>query len=156
MHYLIKNSLVIFIFCLIINQVLTCQTDWVRWEKSNPSYQIQIENIKAKNDFEISSLSDIITKPIIYAYRFFISDVDGANCPFHPSCSQFFLEAVDETNLFQGTVMFFDRFTRDTNIFDRNVHYPLYDFRHYYDPVHQYKLKQDEIKSFPVKTFVRN
>lgn len=156
MHYLIKNNLLVLFLCFFIAENLLPQTDWVRWEKSDPSYQIKKQNIERKNNFEISSLSDLITKPIINAYRFLISDVDGANCPFYPSCSQFYLEAVEETNLIQGTIMFFDRFTRDTNVFDRGDHYPIYDSRHYFDPVYQYKLQQGEIKIFPAKTFVHN
>lgn len=156
MHYLIKNNLLVLFLCFFIAENLLPQTDWVRWEKSDPSYQIKKQNIERKNNFEILSLSDLITKPIINAYRFLISDVDGANCPFYPSCSQFYLEAVEETNLIQGTIMFFDRFTRDTNVFDRGDHYPIYDSRHYFDPVYQYKLQQGEIKIFPAKTFVHN
>ncbi len=156
MHYLIKNNLLVLYLCFFIAVNLLPQTDWVRWEKSDPSYQIKKENIERENNFEIASLSDLITKPLINTYRFLISDVDGANCPFYPSCSQFFLKAVEETNLVQGTVMFFDRFTRDTNVFDRGDHYPIYDSRHYFDPVYQYKLQQGEIKIFPTKTFVHN
>lgn len=155
MHYLIKNKFWILFLCLIFTEILPSQTDWVRWEKFNPSYQIPDKNIEREIDFEISTISDLITKPIIFTYRFFISDVDGANCPFQPSCSHFFLDAVEETNLVQGTVMFFDRFTRDTNVFDRHEQYPIFDLNHYYDPANLYKLQLSEIKIFPARMFVK-
>lgn len=130
------------------------QTDWVKWEKSEPSYQLQDDYLERKYDFKIESVSDLILKPVLNSYWFFISDVDGANCPFYPSCSSFFFQSVKYTNILQGTLMFFDRFTRDTNIIDRNEHYPFYDRVHFYDPVKLYTLKKAEIKFIPANTRV--
>ena len=64
---------------------------------------------------EKGSLSNIFVDRFTHAYWILISDVDGDNCPFSPSCSSFFVESVKETNIFQGTLMFADRLTRDTN-----------------------------------------
>jgi putative component of membrane protein insertase Oxa1/YidC/SpoIIIJ protein YidD len=104
-------------------------------------------------DLSIQSPSDVIVKPIINTYWFFVSDVDGANCPFHPSCSSFLVESFKQTNPLQGVVMFFDRFTRDTNVFGRNEHYPRYGKNHFYDPVTLYTLDEEQIKFIPAKTY---
>lgn len=130
------------------------QTDWVRWEKSDLTYQFKNNYLEREYDLSIESVSDVIVKPVINAYWFFVSDVDGANCPFQPSCSSFLVQSIKETNVFQGVVMFFDRFTRDTNIFGRHEHYPRYGKNHFYDPVSLYTLEEENINYIPAKTYV--
>jgi len=82
--------------------------------------------------------------------------VDGENCPFNPSCSGFLIEAIKETNLPQGTLMFFDRFTRDLNIFGRMNHYPRYGALHLYDPVDLYTLNEDKIQYLPPTILIKS
>jgi len=147
-----KYFLIILFFSQIANFP---QTDWIRWEKSDPSYQIQDTYENTRYDLSIETTSDIILKPIINSYWFFISDVDGANCPFYPSCSRFFLQSVKETNIAQGALMFFDRFTRDTNFLNRQFHYPYYDGQHFYDPVALYTLDTKNIKYIPPNISVK-
>jgi putative component of membrane protein insertase Oxa1/YidC/SpoIIIJ protein YidD len=151
-------NLSFFVFTIIlffISFAAYPQTDWVRWEKSDPTYQIQENYLERDYNFSIESASDIIVKPVINAYWFFISDVDGANCPFNPSCSSFLAESISETNLLQGTIMFFDRFTRDTNIFDRQEHYPKIDKNHLYDPVTLYTLNKGKVNYIPANIFIK-
>ncbi len=143
------------LFILFISQVaIYSQTDWVRWEKSDLTYQLKNNYLEREYDLSIESVSDVIVKPFINAYWFFVSDVDGANCPFQPSCSSFLVQSIKETNVFQGVVMFFDRFTRDTNIFGRHEHYPRYGKNHFYDPVSLYTLEDENINYIPAKTYV--
>lgn len=130
------------------------QTDWVRWEKSDLTYQFKNNYLERDYDLSIESVSDVIVKPVINAYWFFVSDVDGANCPFQPSCSSFLVQSIKETNVFQGVVMFFDRFTRDTNIFGRHEHYPRFGKNYFYDPVSLYTLEEENINYTPAKTYV--
>ena len=140
---------------LFISQVaIYSQTDWVRWEKSDLTYQLKNNYLEREYDLSIESVSDVIVKPVINAYWFFVSDVDGANCPFQPSCSSFLVQSIKETNVFQGVVMFFDRFSRDTNIFGRHEHYPRYGKNHFYDPVSLYTLEEENINYIPAKTYV--
>ena len=151
---MIINKLKIFLFFLILIASIYPQSDWVRWEKFEPSYEIKTDEEKRDYDLSIESVTDVVVKPITDTYWFFISDVDGDNCPFYPSCSRFFVESVRETNLIQGTLMFFDRFTRDTNFIGRDKHYPRYGTNHYYDPVSLYLLKERKIIYVPQNTFV--
>ena len=150
MYNLLTFSLILFFSQFSIYS----QTDWIRWEKSDPSYQVKNIYLERGYDQSIESVSDIIIKPIINAYWFFISDVDGANCPFNPSCSSFLVQSVKEANIFQGTLMFFDRFTRDTNIIGRQKHYPRYGNKHFYDPVTLYTLDEKKINFIPANTFI--
>lgn len=151
---MIINSKHLF-FLLIISQfTIYSQTDLVRWEKSNPTYQINNKYLEREYDSSIESTIDIIVKPVVNSYWFFISDIDGDNCAFHPSCSSFFAKSIDETNLFQATLMFFDRFTRDTNMFGRQEHYPRFGIYHFYDPVSLYTLDETKINYIPAKTYV--
>lgn len=153
---MIINNKIILLFFFLITQSVFTQTDWVRWEKSSASYEIKDDYENRNYDLSIESVSDILVKPVINAYWFFVSDVDGANCPFHPSCSTFLVQSIKETNVIQGTLMFFDRFTRDTNVFGRLSHYPRYRKNHFYDPIDLYTLNSDKIKILPVNTFVND
>ena len=132
------------------------QTDWVKWEKANMSYSN--DNEQLKRDYSISgeSFSEAALKSLASAYWFFISDLDGDNCPFRPSCSNFFVGAVKETNLPQGVLIFFDRFTRDLNIFSRANKYPRFGAKYYYDPVSLYTLAEDKIHYLPPNTFIKS
>ena len=150
---MIINKKYFFLFLFIAQLGIYSQTDWVRWEKSDPSYTTKNDYQEREYDLSMQSPSDVIVKPIINSYWFFVSDVDGANCPFHPSCSSFLVQSLKETNPLQGVVMFFDRFTRDTNVFGRNEHYPRYGKNHFYDPVTLYTLDEEQINFIPAKTY---
>lgn len=152
--FLTKHQM-FFLFFFLLQITIYSQTDWVRWEKSDPTYQIKNSSIDNEFDFNIDSPSDIIIKPIINVYWFFVSDVDGANCPFYPSCSRFFLQSVNHTNFAQGVLMFIDRFTRDTNFINRHQHYPYYDAYHFYDPITSYTLNSSEIKYISPKISIK-
>ena len=150
---MIINKKYFFLFLFVVQIAIYSQTDWVRWDKSDPSYTMKNDYQEREYDLSIQSPSDVIVKPIINSYWFLVSDVDGANCPFHPSCSSFLVQSLKETNPLQGVVMFFDRFTRDTNVFGRNEHYPRYGKNHFYDPVTLYTLDEEQINFIPAKTY---
>ncbi|HEX9251550.1 MAG TPA: membrane protein insertion efficiency factor YidD [Ignavibacteriaceae bacterium] len=143
------------LFFILLTFSVYPQTDWVRWEKSDPTYQIKNNSLEREYDLSIESVSDVIVKPVISAYWFFISDVDGDNCPFEPSCSSFFVKSVEETNILQGTIIFFDRFTKDTNAFGRKEHYPKFGKNHFYDPVSLYTLDKAKINYIPTNTYLQ-
>jgi putative component of membrane protein insertase Oxa1/YidC/SpoIIIJ protein YidD len=151
---LIINKKYFLLFVFISQLAIYSQKDWVKWEKSDPTYQLKGDYLEREYDLSIESASDVIVKPVMNAYWFFISDVDGANCPFQPSCSSFLVQSVKKTNIFKGVAMFFDRFTRDTNIFGRHEHYPRYGKHHFYDPVLLYTLEEESINYIPAKTYV--
>lgn len=151
---IISKNIVLLFFILLTFSVYP-QIDWVRWEKSDPTYQIKNNSIEREYDLSIETVSDVIVKPVINAYWFLISDVDGANCPFEPSCSSFFVKSINETNILQGTIMFFDRFTRDTNAFGRQKHYPMFGKNHFYDPVSLYTLDKSKINYIPTNTYLQ-
>jgi putative component of membrane protein insertase Oxa1/YidC/SpoIIIJ protein YidD len=137
-------KLLIVIFSIGINCSFA-QTDFVKWEKSDYRYEITTNHQQRNYNFNAGSVGEFILKTFTNTYWFFISDVDGDNCPFRPSCSHFLVEAVHETDIFQGTVMFFDRFTRDMNIFKHN-HYPRVKAGYYYDPPQLYTLNKNQIE----------
>ena len=62
---------------------------------------------------------------------------------------RFFLQSINETNIFQASLMFFDRFTRDMNIATRHDHYPKVSAGYFYDPPQNYTLNQGKIKYLP-------
>ncbi len=136
-----KYCYIIFVL-LIFSENLFSQTDWEKWGKAETDYTIK-DNYRHRNyDFNSDNAENFIVKSFANAYWFFVSDLDGDNCPFRPSCSAFFVDAVKETNIFQGTLMFFDRFTRDTNIFKEGK-YPREKSGYYYDPSSLYTLSKE-------------
>lgn len=112
-----------------------------KWKAEEVSYQRKIADEHRDYSFSGSSAGETISKSFINIYRIFLSDVDGDNCPFNPSCSQFFIESVEETNLFQGVLMFADRFTRDMNFVNRSGKYITDESGRYFDPPSRYTLK---------------
>ena len=129
---------------LLLANINFAQTDWKKWEKAEIDYSINknsivISQIDNENKTGLSLLKD--------GYSFFISDVDGDNCPFYPTCSSFFVSSVSETNILQGTLMFADRFTRDSNLFKAHNHYPIYKSGKLFDPIENHLLLDSTIIS---------
>jgi putative component of membrane protein insertase Oxa1/YidC/SpoIIIJ protein YidD len=146
----------IFLILLLCFASVYAQTDWAKWDKSNVSYLRSSEHKKRSYSFSGNNLPETSIKIFTSAYWFFISYVDGDNCPFQPSCSSFLIDAVKETNLIQGTLMFFDRFTRDLNVFNRANKYPRVGISHFYDPVQLYTLSENKIHFSPPGIFIKS
>ena len=131
---------------MVFSVFISAQTDPYKWRKADISYQIKPVNIERNYDIEIGSVTDMFVSALTHTYWIFISDVDGDNCPFSPSCSLFFIQSVKETNIVQGTLMFADRLTRDTNFINRVYRYPMAGNGKLYDIPSNYKLDGSEIK----------
>ncbi len=132
----------IVVLILILSSLGFAQTDWKRWQKVDVSYSIKSNGLKASHVHKKSSSTLSILKD---GYSFFISDLDGDNCPFYPTCSSFFVESVRETNIIKGTLMFADRFTRDSNLFKTREHYATHISGRLYDPIKNYLLTDSTI-----------
>ena len=129
------------IILILLSGIAFAQTDWQKWSAQKISYAKQAEAEKQN----LNSALGIARA----GYKFLISDLDGDNCPFHPTCSQFFVEAVNETNFLKGLLMFADRFTRDANLY--KTKYPLHKSGKFYDPVKNYLLDKNRIEKSSVK-----
>jgi len=123
---------------------MTAQSDWVKWDAKEISYEI---HSPTHHDYTIdkSSFGLRILSYARNAYYYFISDVDGDNCPFFPSCSAFFIQSVKESNIFRASLMFTDRFIRDMNLFKNNNRYSLHATKKYIDPINNYLLEEKRI-----------
>ncbi len=111
-----KNTLFAII---LLTSFLFGQNEISHWSGRTPDYRIKVNhNSELKSD--ATGLQVKLVRGFQSLYHSLISDYDGNNCPFTPTCSAFFVEAVRETNLFQGALMFADRFTRDLNFIERN------------------------------------
>lgn len=143
------NRYIIFLLLILIPTSAFCQIDELKWQKADISYQKQSHHTERDYSFEAEDAGEFLKKSLANTYWFFISDVDGDNCPFSPSCSSFLLQSVSETNLFQGSLMFFDRFTRDINLAKGRNHYPRVQSGHFYDPPLNYTLSESKINYLP-------
>lgn len=110
------------------------------WTARKPEYHTELKPEGKNYNLPFNSLTDFITIPLIYTYWFAISEPDGDKCPFHPSCSSFLMHSIDDTGMITGTILFFDRFTRDANIVNRRDHYPLITKGKYFDAHYFYLL----------------
>ena len=147
---------IILSFIIIGGLNINAQTDWVKWGKADYSYRIKIPSEQRDYTIDLSNPGRFILKSFVNGYWFFISDVDGDNCSFNPTCSNFFIQSVEKTNIVQGSLMFFDRFTRDMDIFGKLNHYPRVPDGHFYDPPSFYILNSDSIKYIPPSVVVKN
>ena len=84
---------------LVFSFSLFAQTDWQRWQKSEINYAEKIDNSERSYSLRADDPFEFLLKTAAVTYWFFISDVDGDNCPFDPSCSSFFLESVKKFGL---------------------------------------------------------
>lgn len=128
-----KYFLLLLIFCC----ASFAQTETQRWKAEKNDYRL--DEIKEKDaSINTSDIPTTFVSVLQVTYYKLFSDYDGDNCPFHPSCSAFFVEAVDTTNTLQGSLMFADRFTRDLNFFKTLNSYPIHKSGKFYDPAHKY------------------
>ncbi len=143
----------LFLIFLFLTTHSFCQLDNLKWKKADISYEKPDDFRKRNYSFQADNACEFIKISLVNAYWFFISDVDGDNCAFRPSCSSFFMDATEETNIFQGTLMFSDRLTRDLNPFKKN-NYPPDKTGHYFDPAGNYILDNKKIKYQPPNSIV--
>ncbi|MDP4173128.1 MAG: membrane protein insertion efficiency factor YidD [Bacteroidota bacterium] len=152
-----RSVILIFIISFFSSHLIFAQTDWQRWAKAEISYSTDIkstvnnspETVENKNS---ETFGGVFLNTSKLLYNFFISDLDGDNCPFQPTCSSFFVQSVKATNIFQGILMFSDRFTRDMNLVKIN-HYAFSKNMHLFDPVTNYMLKPGKIRYIPPSEF---
>ncbi len=127
---------VIALIILITSNFIYSQSDWERWGKVDICYSPYAHSINEHTAEKEASILAVLKD----GYSFFISNLDGDNCPFYPTCSSFFVESVSETNILKGTLMFADRFTRDSNLFKTSKHYATHVSGRLYDPIKNYLL----------------
>ena len=151
-----QSNIKLLLFFIFLTTPAFCQIDNLKWQKADLSYEKLVLSNRREYSFESENAGEFLMKSITNAYWFFISDVDGDNCPFRPTCSTFFLQSINETNIFQASLMFFDRFTRDMNIATRHDHYPKVSDGYFYDPPQNYTLNQGKIKYLPPAFIVKD
>lgn len=130
-----------FIGAIIISSSIYAQTDWQRWGKAENLYQLKTGLSSNTHSSEHSSFLHFARN----LYGFLISDLDGDNCPFYPTCSSFFVEAVQQSNIVKGTLMFADRFTRDLNVLKIENNYPIAKNGRFNDPVLLYTNRKTDM-----------
>jgi hypothetical protein len=134
----------IFFLILFLSKIISAQTDWITWDAKQISYEIpqseELKNERGNSGFGVSILSFLKN-----TYSFLISDFDGDNCPFHPSCSNFFIESVKVSGFIKGSLMFADRFLRDINLIKGLKHYSRHISGKFFDPVKNYTLHSNDI-----------
>lgn len=107
------------------------------WQPAEVDYTEEMP-VKKKY-YEISgNASEVAFKLLVNAYRLFTSEPDGDNCPFTPSCSRFFIESLQKTNLFEAVLMASDRLIRDTSFGNKYEHYHIDKFGKLIDPPSRY------------------
>ncbi|HRI45672.1 MAG TPA: membrane protein insertion efficiency factor YidD [Ignavibacteriaceae bacterium] len=141
MKYSIAHLMIIFL--INNNTSIKCQDREIIFIKKEINYTAE-ESFPLRDSTNSNSSSiDKVINSLLFIYSKTISEHDGDNCPFHPSCSSFFLDAVQKTDLISGTLLFADRFTRDTNPIKSSRKHFLLPNGKLYDPVKKYLLKSE-------------
>ncbi len=131
------------------------QNEWSKWGRAEISYTIKSENGNSEAGISNPGFITSVLSVLRSGYAFLISDVDGDNCPFYPSCSNFFVQSVNEEGLIKGAFMFADRFTRDMNFLKSPAQYPMHVSGRFYDPPRNRALEEDKIIYYPSETTVK-
>ncbi|MCX7876572.1 MAG: membrane protein insertion efficiency factor YidD [Melioribacteraceae bacterium] len=121
----------ILFFISVLFVSISAQPEMNKWKPKTVDYVFVVQKEK---DYKSNSIFSHLQN----VYTFLISEPDGDNCPFSPSCSNFFVEAVEKTNFFSGTLLFMDRFTRDMNPIKNLKQYQKISDKKLYDPVENY------------------
>ncbi|HIL27453.1 MAG TPA: membrane protein insertion efficiency factor YidD [Nitrospinaceae bacterium] len=61
---------------------------------------------------------------LVKGYRFFLSPIFGKHCRFHPTCSQYALDALNSKSLFSGIRMILVRISK-CHPFNQGGHDPV-------------------------------
>ncbi|HOC02334.1 MAG: putative membrane protein insertion efficiency factor [candidate division TA06 bacterium ADurb.Bin131] len=64
---------------------------------------------------ERNKKKNILIKPVIFiihVYQVVLSPIFGRNCRFYPSCSNYFIDALEKQGLLNGTILFLKRIVR--------------------------------------------
>lgn len=139
----------------LFTPLLYSQTDWEKWDKAEVKYTIEKAEYTDETKVENPGLTAGALSLLRGVYAFFISGHDGDNCPFYPSCSNFYVLAVKEAGIVKGTLMFADRFTRDLNMLKRQNQYPMHISGRFYDPPKNHTLIEDKIIYSSAETTVK-
>lgn len=148
-------TIAMFTLFLLFTPLLYSQTDWERWNKAEVKYTIEKTEYDDETKVESPGLAAGALSIVRGVYAFFISDHDGDNCPFYPSCSNYYVQAVKEAGIVKGTLMFADRFTRDLNMLKRQNQYPMHISGRFYDPPQNHTLIEDKIIYSSAETTVK-
>ncbi len=73
---------------------------------------MKVRNILAKIGYCLTFPLLLLVKLLVYFYKFCISPVLQPCCKFTPSCSTYFLQAVDEYGVFRGSFLGIKRIFR--------------------------------------------
>lgn len=123
----------IFIFIILFALPLLPQA----WQPNRVDWSEELP-VKKKY-YELSgSVAEVSFKILVNGYSLFISEPDGENCPFDPSCSRFFIESLKQTNVFEAVLLASDRLIRDTSFGNKYKHYHTDIFGKLIDPPSRY------------------
>ena len=103
-------------------------------EVSAVTFQRPEKPVLHEYGFTGTDAGTLLTESFLNLYWILFSDVDGENCPFSPSCSQYLRESVRESGLITGMLQFADRFTRDVTPIKTGL-YPVRNGKLYDPPV---------------------
>ncbi len=107
------------------------------WQPATVDYTEEIP-VKKKYYEITGDVSEVAFKLLVNSYRLLISEPDGDNCPFAPSCSRFFIESLQQTNVIEAVLMASDRLIRDTSFGNKYEHYHTDKFGKLIDPPSRY------------------
>jgi putative component of membrane protein insertase Oxa1/YidC/SpoIIIJ protein YidD len=136
MHFKIAILTVVFLLSAFVLSAQVSKAD-----KATQLKELFKPSPKGKSDYSVylknSSNELEATGALLYlGYKNFLSSQDMSVCVFHPSCSTFAIQSLQNDNIFEAYLKIFDRLSR-CHGFSKPGQYPTYkNTGLLYDPIH--------------------
>jgi putative membrane protein insertion efficiency factor len=116
-HYYYKLIITVSAILILTTSIQCYATDeiqWAPWDFSNPSQKDAVGN-RRKEDY---SLFGVLLIDAVKGYQKYISSMKAGECPMHPSCSAYSIEAIKKHGAIIGFIMTVDRLIHESNEMD--------------------------------------
>ncbi|GAB3330460.1 hypothetical protein GCM10027429_07800 [Marivirga atlantica] len=105
------TAIIIIIFLTTANN-LFCQGNIIEATKKSVQHSLDVQTQEHYTLQLADNIPASILKVSFWFYKNFFSAQDFGSCSFHPSCSQYAVNAISQKGVFKGYLMTFDRLSR--------------------------------------------
>lgn len=120
MKYILITSLIVIFYSDVFSQT---DFDYQTIDKIEISKEINKEDF-SKYSNQVGTFQMLFSSSFLF-YKKYISSQDIGDCPFHPSCSEYFIQSIQKKGVILGFLNGFDRYKRcngyDMDKYDRDI-----------------------------------
>ncbi|MBL6963593.1 MAG: membrane protein insertion efficiency factor YidD [Bacteroidetes bacterium] len=112
--------IILFLLSSVLQYAIAQSPDEIECLKS--SFELQTALPYEKHGTESNSAIELVFNQVFIFYKVFISSQDYSSCSFHPSCSEYAIEAIHKQGVVKGVFNTFDRLTRCNGLSPEHYH----------------------------------